>query len=179
MKHSNEMDQIEKMGKWDQRHCRLAEYISKWSKDPNAQVGAVLFSKPGGDVTIGYNGFPMGAKDTAERLNNKALKLDMIVHAEENALLAAGARAFGATLYVWGKPICCRCAGSIIQAGVKRVIAESPFLGDPKSRWTQSGIIAVDMFTESDVEMLFYSIQNKELVIKRPNPNRRLRVSKK
>jgi len=33
------------MNKWDQRFCELAKYISKWSKDPNAKVGAVLFSK--------------------------------------------------------------------------------------------------------------------------------------
>lgn len=38
------------MQKWDVRFCDLARYISAWSKDPNAKVGAVLFSKKGGNV---------------------------------------------------------------------------------------------------------------------------------
>ena len=33
------------MSKWDQRFCELAKFVSDWSKDPNAKVGAVLFSK--------------------------------------------------------------------------------------------------------------------------------------
>ena len=37
-----------------------------------------------------------------------------------------GARGAGSTLYVWGKPICARCAGPIIQAGVKRIGRAKP-----------------------------------------------------
>lgn len=33
------------MNKWDVRFCELAKHVSQWSKDPNAQVGAALFSK--------------------------------------------------------------------------------------------------------------------------------------
>ncbi|WP_425311403.1 dCMP deaminase family protein [Methylomonas methanica] len=105
------------MQKWDERFCELAEYISEWSKDPNAKVGAVIFSKKGGNISIGYNGFPMGVEDSAERLTDKDIKLELVVHAEVNALIAAGDRAQGSTIYVWGKPICSRCAGPIIQAG--------------------------------------------------------------
>lgn len=36
------------MEKWDARFCELAKFISEWSKDPNAKVGAVIFSKRGG-----------------------------------------------------------------------------------------------------------------------------------
>ncbi|WP_087865852.1 hypothetical protein [Comamonas thiooxydans] len=99
------------MNKWDERLCDLAKYISEWSKDPNAKVGAVLFSKKGGNISIGYNGFPMGVEDSAERLEDKSIKLELVVHAEVNAIIAAGDRAEGATIYVWGKPICARCAG--------------------------------------------------------------------
>src|SRR4051812_17349812 len=102
------------MDKWDERFCELAKFVSEWSKDPNARVGAVIFARRGGDVTIGYNGFPMGVEDSAERLNDNEIKQDMVVHAEVNALIAAGARAQGSSIYVWGKPICARCAGSII-----------------------------------------------------------------
>ncbi len=148
------------MKKWDLRFCELAKFVSEWSKDPNAKVGAVVFSKNGGDVSIGYNGFPMGVEDSAERLEDQEVKLEIIVHAELNALLAAGSRAQGSTVYVWGKPICARCAGSIIQAGVKRVVAVSPDGGDPASKWTRSGIIAKQMLDEAGVETDFYVVED-------------------
>ena len=117
--------QSKPMDKWDRRFCDLARFVSEWSKDPNAKVGAVVYAKRGGDVAIGYNGFPMGVEDSVDRLGNRDKKLEFIVHAELNAIIAAGSRSEGATLYVWGKPICARCAGSIIQAGIKRVVALS------------------------------------------------------
>ena len=45
------------MGKRDKRFCKLAMFVSKWSKNLNAKVGAVAFSRRGGDISIGYNGF--------------------------------------------------------------------------------------------------------------------------
>lgn len=142
------------MQKWDRRFCELARYISEWSKDPNAKVGAVVFSKKGGNISIGYNGFPMGVEDSAERLTDKEVKLELVVHAEVNALIAAGSRAEGSILYVWGKPICARCAGPIIQAGVKRVVALAP--GDTESNWDKSGKTARDMFMEAGIAIDFY-----------------------
>lgn len=144
------------MKKWDLRFCDLAKYISGWSKDPNAQVGAVLFSKKGGNISIGYNGFPMGVEDSAERLTDKVTKLELVVHAEVNALIAAGARAEGSTVYVWGKPICARCAGPIIQAGVKRVVALAP--SDTDSQWDKSGKLAHQMFLEAGIIVDFYTV---------------------
>lgn len=143
------------MQKWDMRFCELARYISAWSKDPNAKVGAVLFSKKGGNVSIGYNGFPMGVEDSAERLTDKEIKLELVVHAEVNAIVAAGARAEGSTIYVWGKPVCARCAGPIIQAGIKRVVALAP--GDSDSQWDKSGKTARDMFIEAGIIVDFYT----------------------
>ncbi|MEI6745972.1 MAG: dCMP deaminase family protein [Methylococcaceae bacterium] len=144
------------MKKWDVRFCELAKYISGWSKDPNAQVGAVLFSKKGGGISIGYNGFPMGVEDSAERLTNKDVKLELVVHAEVNALIAAGSRSEGSTIYVWGKPICARCAGPIIQAGVKRVVALKPV--DSDSKWDDSGKYAHQMFEEAGITVDFYTV---------------------
>jgi dCMP deaminase len=144
------------MSKWDMRFCLLAKHVSGWSKDPNAQVGAALSSKKGGDISIGYNGFPMGVEDSADRLEDSDVKLDLVVHAEVNAIIAAGSRSFGSTLYVWGKPICSRCAGPIIQAGVKRVVALKP--GDTESKWDLSGKISYDMFLEAGIKVDFYSV---------------------
>jgi dCMP deaminase len=144
------------MNKWDQRFCELAKFVSAWSKDPKAKVGAVVFSKRGGDISIGYNGFPFGVEDSAERLANAKLKLELIVHAEQNALIAAGSRAQGSTIYVWGKPICARCAGSIIQAGVERVVALNPESVDKKSKWRKTGLNAKLMFAEAGIAVDFY-----------------------
>lgn len=146
------------MSKWDRRFCDLAKFVSEWSKDPNAKVGAVIFARRGGDVSIGYNGFPMGVEDSVDRLENKAKKLEFIVHAEQNAIIAAGSRSEGATLYVWGKPICARCAGSIIQAGIKRVVALNPESVSAESNWRETGIYAHDMFREAKIEVDFYSV---------------------
>jgi dCMP deaminase len=146
--------------KWDERFCELAQFVSEWSKDPNAKVGAVVFSKRGGDVSIGYNGFPMGVEDSAERLEDPEVKLELIVHAEQNALIAAGSRASGGTIYVWGKPVCARCAGSIIQAGIKRVVALSPDTVDSGSKWKKTGEYAHQMFIEAGVEVDFYEISD-------------------
>ncbi len=142
------------MSKWDRRFCKLAKFVSKWSKDPSAKVGAVLYSRRGGDITIGYNGFPIGVEDSANRLKDKKRKLEMVVHAEVNAIVAAGLRAQGATLYVWGKPICARCAGPIIQSGIKRVVALSPT--SEKGKWGKSGKVAYKMLTEAGIDIDLY-----------------------
>lgn len=150
------------MAKWDRRFCDLARFVSEWSKDPNAKVGAVVFANRGGDLAIGYNGFPMGVEDSVDRLENKAKKWEFIVHAEQNAIIAAGSRSEGATLFVWGKPICARCAGSIIQAGIKRVVALNPKSLPSDSNCRETGIYADEMFTEAGVEVDFYDIENEE-----------------
>jgi dCMP deaminase len=147
------------MEKWDERFCELAQFVSEWSKDPNAKVGAVVFSRRGGDISVGYNGFPMGVEDSAERLEDQEVKQELIVHAEQNALIAAGSRASGGTIYVWGKPVCARCAGSIIQAGIKRVVALSPDTVDDGSKWKKTGKYAHQMFKEARVEVDFYEIR--------------------
>ena len=146
------------ISKWDQRFINLAKFISEWSKDPNAKVGAVVVTNEGGAIALGYNGFPAGIEDD-KRLGNRDLKLDMIIHAEQNALLIAGSRAKGASLYVWGKPICARCAVLIIQAGIKRIIATNPEDEiDKNSPWYKSGVLAVKMFREVDMEMTLFKV---------------------
>jgi dCMP deaminase len=147
------------MEKWDKRFCELAKFVSEWSKDPKAQVGAVLVSRRGGDITVGYNGLPMGVHDRDERLHDKDKKLAMIVHAEVNAVLAAGLRAQASTVYVWGKPVCSRCAGAMIQAGVRRVVAMDPET-ETSETWRDSGRIAIEMFREARIAVEFYKAED-------------------
>jgi dCMP deaminase len=141
--------------KWDKRFWKLAKFVAEWSKDPKAKIGAVLTTKTGGAIALGYNGLPVGVEDSAERLTNTKIKLDMIIHAEQNALVIAGQNARGATLYVRSKPICARCAGLIIQAGVARVVALDPEKSDKTSKWRQTGMRAVEMLREAGVDVEF------------------------
>lgn len=151
------------MEKWDKRFIELSKYVSEWSKDPNAKVGAVVVAERGGAMTLGYNGFPMGVEDSVERLEDPAIKLELIVHAEQNALIAAGSKANGATIYVWGKPVCARCAGAIIQAGIKRVVALSPDSADTSSKWHKTGMLSIEMFKETGVQVDFFTVDEANL----------------
>ncbi|WP_210337887.1 hypothetical protein [Bradyrhizobium sp. CCBAU 51765] len=96
--------------KWDDRFLDVAKLAAQWSKDPNAQVGAVIVDAQGQIAAVGYNGFPKMVEDSAERYADRDTKLEMVVHAEENAILGAGGRARGGWIFVFGKPICARCA---------------------------------------------------------------------
>jgi dCMP deaminase len=98
--------------KWDRRFLAIAELAASWSKDPKAKVGAVIVDTQGQVAAVGYNGFPKIVEDSAERYSDTDVKLEMVVHAEENAILGAGVRARGGAAYVFGKPVCARCAGT-------------------------------------------------------------------
>ena len=100
-------------------------------------------------VAVGFNGFPSDVVDMPERLDDREVKYEMVVHAEVNALLIAGQRADGATIYVQGRPVCASCAGAIIQSGVQRVVAEPP-PAEGDGKWDKSGRIARTMFAEAD-----------------------------
>jgi dCMP deaminase len=132
--------------KWDIRYLELAQHVASWSKDPSSKVGAVVV-KNNRVVAVGFNGFPAAVADKSELLENRDFKYEMVVHAEMNALLVAGQRAEGATLYVLGRPVCATCAGAIIQSGIERVVAEIPSDGDGK--WDKSGRIARAMLGEA------------------------------
>lgn len=141
------------LAKWDGRFLSIAKLAADWSKDPRAKVGAVIVDTQGQVAGVGYNGFPKLVEDSAERLDNTEVKLELVVHAEVNAILGAGQRARGGSIYVHGKPICARCAGSVIQAGIIRVICTPPQEGTG-SKWDVSGKLAFDMFKEAQVEIV-------------------------
>lgn len=71
--------------KWHHRFLSLAKHVAGWSKDPSTKVGCVI-AKDKRIVSVGYNGFPEGIRDTYERLNNRELKYQIVQHAEENAI---------------------------------------------------------------------------------------------
>jgi dCMP deaminase len=111
------------MADWNQRFLYLAKHIAQWSKDPSTKVGCVVV---GPDLEIrstGFNGFPRGIKDD-DRLLDRGSKYPIICHAEENAIMNAariGVSLKGCMVFVTWPP-CTRCARSLIQVGVARVL---------------------------------------------------------
>ncbi len=72
--------------KWDTRFLGLAAHISAWSKDPSSQVGAVITER-NRIISLGYNGFAAGVEDRESRLSDRNCKLNLTIHAEENAMI--------------------------------------------------------------------------------------------
>ena len=93
--------------KWDQRFLELAKLVSTWSKDPSTKVGAVI-AHDRKIISVGYNGFPEGVLDTAERYYDRETKYKYMVHAERNALLFANTSVKGMTLYTYPFMPCIR-----------------------------------------------------------------------
>ena len=140
------------LDKWDFRFLALAEHISDWSKDPSTQVGAVItHTRSKRVVSMGFNGLPAGVEDTEERLDDRETKYEMVVHAEQNALMFAGDRAEGCTLYVHPLPPCARCAVLIIQSGIVRVVCDQPDF--EHERWGEQAKIADAMLREAGLEV--------------------------
>jgi dCMP deaminase len=142
------------LDKWDHRFMSIAKEVSLWSKDPSTKVSAVAV-KDKRILGTGFNGFPVGIADTEERLNNRELKYSLIVHAEMNLLcnlLYHGVSPKGATLYVYGLPVCGDCIKSVIQSGINRIVIQSKVDPKWKEQWDK---ISAPMCEEVGVEVEF------------------------
>lgn len=150
--------------KWNARFLDLARLVASWSKDPSTKVGAVIVGPDMEIRSTGFNGFPRGIADTAERLTNREEKLNLVVHAEMNAILNAarfGVELKGCTMYVvatdqsgsvWGGPPCTRCTVEVIQAGIATIVSY-PKKSAP-SRWHASLAAAESLLHESGVNLV-------------------------
>jgi dCMP deaminase len=142
------------MNKWDLRYLALAKEVSTWSKDPSTQVGAVTVGSKKEVLSQGFNGFPRGIHDSAERYQNREQKYQFVVHAEMNAIYNAtysGTSLDGATLYIYGLPICSECAKGIIQVGIKKVVVEK---SKELANWNESLKLSQEMFDEAGVKLI-------------------------
>lgn len=141
--------------KWDLRFLEMAKLVASWSKDPSTKVGALIVDPFTREIhSTGFNGFPRGVSDTDDRYQNRELKYQLVVHAEENAIISAGRRSMGGALYVWPSfylpPICSRCCASAIQAGISEIVGltnDNPT--ESEQRWKASIDLARQMCDES------------------------------
>ena len=104
---------------FDQVWLEVAKTIAQRGPCPRLQVGAVLVDKHNRIVSTGYNGAPSGVPHCTDESclmeHNHCVRA---IHAEVNALLQAGPKAEGATLYVTHKP-CLRCTQLILAARIR------------------------------------------------------------
>lgn len=163
--------------KWNIHFMQHAQLISTLSKDNSTKVGCVVVSPEKVILSMGYNGFPRGVNDNIPERHLRPTKYEYVVHAEENALLNAGRNGIklnGGILYVTMPP-CTRCAGSIIQAGIKEVVYLEPEEDKKIPGWRDTLNISFNMFDEAGVvykpmsraklltkEMINYIIGTKE-----------------
>lgn len=136
------------MQDWAEHFMGMASYVSTRSKDPSTQVGCVIVTDDKTIISTGYNGIPRKVADLPERMERPAKYL-WTAHAEENAVASAarhGAKVKGATAYVTHHP-CSRCARSLIQAGISKVIVGPGVTNMPEEEFT----VAAQMFWEAEV----------------------------
>jgi dCMP deaminase len=106
---------------WDSYFLEICEVVSKRSKDPSTQHGAVLVDDNHRIISTGYNG---GCKKIDDQLIDwsRPNKYFYVLHAEENALWTAERKNLdGCTIYVTGPP-CSRCMLRIAHSGIYRVV---------------------------------------------------------
>jgi len=138
--------------KWDLRFLLLAEMVGGWSHD-RTKVGAVIIDNDKRIVSVGYNGFPKNIDDTQERYDDRTLKLQFILHAENNAILFSQRNLSGMTLFTFPFICCSNCAALVIQSGIKRVV--SPKLPENlMERWKENTDLSKSLFDEAKVEWL-------------------------
>ena len=112
---------------WELYFINLAYLTSLRSKDPVTKVGCIIVNPKNRIVSLGYNGFPDGIKDSQLPWdkNSKDLvetKYPYVIHAEENCILHSNIIDLtGCTLYTTHYP-CHKCARAIIQKGIRTVI---------------------------------------------------------
>ena len=147
--------------RWHNHFLSLALHCAAMSKDPSTVVGAVIVGPDREIRATGFNGFPRGIVDQTDRLIDRELKLQLVVHAEQNAICNAarvGVPVKGCTLYiaasdasgaVWGGPPCVRCAMHVIQAGITQIISR-PRKAVP-SRWNDDLSRAAMYLTEAGI----------------------------
>ncbi len=120
-----EKELVKKPYDWDRMCMEMAFVVSRMSKDPSTQVGAVLVSPDRTRISAGYNGFPCLVPDYREWWENRdprvgMCKYDVVRHAEKNAITQAKTALDGWTMYVTHHP-CISCTVDIVAERIGRV----------------------------------------------------------
>ena len=140
-------------GRWDLFFLQLAALYAAKSKDPSTKVGCVIVRPDNTQASAGYNGLPPGVADTPERLENAALRNELTLHAESNALwfIRDPKPLLGFRAYISPVITCPKCALELIRSGIKEIIVPFPFLTKTNGGFDLSA--SLPLFKEAGVIM--------------------------
>ena len=146
---------------WDEYFMGIALLSAMRSKDDSTQVGACIVNSDNKILSLGYNGMPIGCKDTDMPWKRQGAPLDtkymFVCHAEFNAILNSGKDLKGAIIYTTLFP-CNECAKAIIQSGIAEVVYMSDKYSD-----SDSVLASKRMFDTAGVKYRLYNMSNKNL----------------
>ncbi len=134
---------------WHDYLFGFADHARTKSKD-STQVGAALVTDRKAVILTGYNGPPMGVRDTPERRERPAKYL-FASHAEANLISFAarnGIKTEGCRVYVTHFP-CAHCAKTLIQAGICEVVYGDGLTSMPQEEFSAARV----MFEEAGVNV--------------------------
>ena len=163
--------------RWITYFFTIAKVVSEQSKDPSTKVGCVVVDNNKHILATGYNGFPVGMRDSDARYNDREFKLRHVCHAEANAICQraqTGSCFKDAFIFVTLQP-CIECAKLIIQSGIKEV----HFLIDEEANrrreealaakgenlvndWRKSKDDAIKMLVECRIDVYAHTIVNSD-----------------
>jgi dCMP deaminase len=145
----------------DRYYMNLARDVARMSPDPTTKCGAIIVNCLGEISGCGCNGFPRGIAND-DRLNDRDLKNQMVVHAEIRAIIDAeqtdGIITCGPCILYCTHMPCVRCAAVLIDVGIKQVVAPAPS-GEFLMRWGESIALTRSLFQEAGIKVIEYREQ--------------------
>jgi len=144
------------ISEWDEHYYKMARLFAQKSKDPSTKCGAIIVKEGKIHVSSGFNGFAMGVKDTAERLNDRETRYDCTVHSEVNAILFAKQDLKGCAMFVYPMEPCVRCAAVILQVGISHIYSVEPS-EELIERWGKEIKLARSMYAETGTKLTLIS----------------------
>ena len=150
--------------KWDKYFLNIAKNVKLKSKDRRTQIGAVIVGKDNEIVSTGYNSFPRGINDNVEERQIRPEKYYWIEHAERNAIYNAariGVSLRDTTMYLTCGIPCSDCTKGIISSGIKKIYCKVQDTTRNREHWDEHAKRSLQMFKESNVEIIFYDEKEK------------------
>lgn len=144
---------------WPEYYLAIAESVKLKSKDIRTQIGAVIVGSDKQIVSTGYNSFPRNIVDNNQDRQVRPEKYFWMEHAERNAIYNAalnGVSTKGTSIYLTCGIPCSDCARGIINAGIKKVYCKQEDTTKNREHWDEHAKRSMEMFTEADVDVIFY-----------------------
>jgi dCMP deaminase len=152
---------------WDRYFIEVAEVVSRKSKDPSSQIGAVIVGPERQIISTGFNGFPRGIDEGDATRWERPAKYMWVEHAERNAVYNAarhGIALRGCTLYLYGfGPIvvpCTECSKALIQSGIVEIVG---YAAKTHTGWDENLKFSEALLDEAGIKVREYKINLESL----------------